>query len=249
MKKIILIMLLIISSLGLTSCGVKAKELKVSGATADQNDVLNALDKYEKYFKKTDPKNQWYSIKMSNHHETSKEETEIEVTGVYYHSRFEYDKLIKLNISVSIETEISDDEEVKTEYDIKYIYKDGKSYCKVKTNYESEEVTSSGVEYTDSNSYVSNVLSAIENAFSSNAYNLLMSYSKIYTTENGFAAQSTLGKSIFQMVYSYDAKTYEVKEYSTYSYDKTTTAESVNYCQIKTKLFGVVTEPLHADKY
>ena len=158
-------------------------------------------------------------------------------------------KLLKLNISVSIETEISEDNKTETQYDIKYIYKDGKSYCKVKTNYKSDEVTSSGVEYTDSNSYVENVVSVIENAFSSNAYNLLMAYSKIYSSKNGFAAQSTLGKSVYQMIYSYDAKTYEVKEYATYSYDKTSTAESEIYCQIKTKLFGVVTEPLHANKY
>ena len=77
-------MLLIVSSLGLSSCGVKAQKLKISGTTATQNDVLNSLDDYEKYFKKNDQKNQWYSIEMSNHHETSKEETEIEVTEIKY---------------------------------------------------------------------------------------------------------------------------------------------------------------------
>lgn len=264
MKKILLVLLAMVSLITLTSCGsVKAKELKIDGSKADEDDLEDFEEAMEEYFEENELDDKWYSIEM--YQSTSADELgekedyklTVETTGSYFFSKFAYNQKIKISTKISESYEI-DGEPTEIETEITYIYKEGKAYCKTVTMTESETGSSKEVTYGSSSSLLTELslyLRFIEgNGIADLMYSLVaLEDGKLYKDDNSFAGSYEIdeknNEGLTQVVYEYDEKTYQLKCFEMYSTSETDETNSVEYVKIKSKLFGMVNAPSNPEKY
>ena len=252
MKKLLLFALLVFSVLGLSSCGVKAKELKVSGDTAKTKDFTNFEKDFDKYYETNEVGSQWYSIKISTTAETKDSITTTVITGVYYHSRFAFERKIKLNATIEYEG-VVDKKEVKTTKKITYVAKEGKEYSKVETEGKREGYKYSSTEYLPYAAAELEVALIFKYIFDnpSMLIDIVGNQSKMYKLDNGFAGETEGKKETSQAIYKYkSSKCYDLKSYEYYSYKEATKTDvTETYISISTKLFGRVGTPSHPERY
>lgn len=249
MRKIFLIIMLIFSILCLSSCGVSAKELKVGGTKAKTKDLTTFEKEYNEYRETNEVKDKWYSIKYSFTTETKKKNQSIVVTGVFFNSRYEFERKIKLNITIKSE-ETKNDETNTVKTTAKYIYKDGRGYYKsdskiVEENHKKQE-TFYGSEAPVE---IQSVLYHIEliNDYSQ-IIEVLENYETLYKKSNSFSGKTNKKQHVSQMLFEYK-KTYELKSLDLYSKVSTSSVTSVEYLSISSTLIGMVHEPLNPGKY
>ena len=264
MKKILLVLLALFSLVGLTACNnVKAKELKIDGSKADEDDLEDFMDELEEYYEDNEGvelENQWYSLsyyrndKIDEIGEKEDYKRTVEATGSYYFSKFAYETKIKITATVS-ETYLEDDEKVENKIEITYIYKEGKSYCKTVEHKETENGKGKEVSYTSEAPEEFSKILNLE-ALMFNVYAELEDYAlegDFYQNKNGFSGELEFDEDdyegISQLKYEYDKKTYQLKSYEVYSNLETDESETVSYTKIDTKKFGFISAPKNPEKY
>ena len=250
MKKVLLIMLLVFSLIGLSSCGVKAKELKINGDSTKIQDIMDFSEKVEEYNEENDIKDQWYSIKYTSTVETEDYEETITVTGTFNNTRFAFDSKIKLTATIEVDSEDEDGNEEKTKTKVEYVLLEGKEYCKVVNEIKTKDSNRKNVSYdAKASSHLVQVMSIID-MVKENSCLLKFSVSEdIYEIKNGFAGETLQKNYLTQVIYKYNKKTFAPKSLEMYSNIDADKRDTETYVYIKTKLFGLVNEPKHSEKY
>lgn len=262
MKKVLLILLALFSLIALTSCGkVKAKELKIDGSKAEQDDLEEIMDKMNEYLEENEFKNKWYSLatyESISYDETTYNGKEVEdftsVTqgkGSYYYSKFAYEQKMKYNITITVEYKDEDGEKYEEKTEVTYIYIDGKEYCKEVRCMETENSKSEEVFY--SKGTYSGFGVAKMQTYLYGAIEGLYLLEDLYKEDGMFAGETEIDKEdlegVEQAIYKFDKDTYQLKLYKEYSYAESDEFTTTSFLSIKAKAFGFVTAPKNAEKY
>lgn len=263
-KKLFLILLVIFSLVGLTSCNkTNVNKLDIKGSEADEDDLEELQEAMQEYLEENEFKNKWYSLTLyelvefdeytlSNGNDVEDYSCLIEGEGSYYYSNFFYEQKVKISATKTISYKYENGEKYESKTEITYIYIDGKEYCKEEHYQEYNETKRKNVTYYEGSP---EDLSSVR-SLNLGMYNYVITmfgYDDIYKDDNMFLAQQEVEvygeDGISQVIFEFDDDNYQLKKFERYTDVNEEDVKYVYYTCIKSKTFGFVMAPKNPEKY